>query len=81
MEDIMPEKNVLDDIRHELQEYEGRKVSVKAKRARRGFTVSHGILYATYPSVFTIATDDEIHNKLSFSYSEILTKTVILEWE
>jgi len=78
----MQDKGVLEDIRREVKVHEGQRVMVSARRARRGFTVSRGILEATYPSIFTITTgDQEADSRLSFSYSEILTKNVILEWE
>ncbi len=78
----MQDKGVLEDIRREVKGHEGQRVMVSARRARRGFTVSQGILEATYPSIFTITTgDQETDSRLSFSYSEILTKNVILEWE
>jgi uncharacterized protein Veg len=78
---LMQDKNVLEQIREEVREHEGERVLVSARRARRGFAVNRGVLEATYPSIFTITTDDDSDGRLSFSYSEILTRNVILEWE
>jgi uncharacterized protein Veg len=77
----MQNRNVLEHIRQEVKVHEGQRVLVSARRARRGFAVNRGILEATYPSIFTITTDDDQDSRLSFSYSEILTRSVILEWE
>jgi len=77
----MEQMNVLEQIRAEVREHEGERVQVSARRARRGFAVNRGVLEATYPSIFTITTDDNRDSRLSFSYSEILTRNVILEWE
>ncbi|MFZ5975341.1 MAG: Veg family protein [Bacillota bacterium] len=77
----MQNRNVLEQIRQEVKGHEGQRVLVSARRARRGFAVNRGVLEATYPSIFTITTDDDQDSRLSFSYSEILTRNVILEWE
>ena len=77
----MQERGVLEYIRNEVRDHEGQRVQVSAKRARRGFTVSYGVLEATYPSIFTIATENNADRRLSFSYSDVLTKNVILKWE
>ena len=77
----MRNRNVLEQIRQEVKVHEGQRVQVSARRARRGFAVNRGILEAAYPSIFTITTDDDRDSRLSFSYSEILTQNVILEWE
>ena len=44
----------LDNIRHTLEKYVGRKILLKANKGRKQIVTKQGILETLYPSVFVI---------------------------
>lgn len=75
----MAAKNALVQIRKELEAYVGEKIRLRANRGRRKTFEKEGVLENTYPSIFVIRVDEEnYHQRLSFSYADILTETVEL---
>ena len=63
----------LDNIRHTLEKYVGRKILL-----RKQIVTKHGILETLYPSVFVIKVGhgDEGFERVAYSYSDLLTETV-----
>lgn len=72
--------NKLIDIRQNVQEHIGSRVTLKADKGRKKIVVNEGIIENAYPSVFTIVIEGEFAQarRVSYSYSDILTSTVEL---
>ncbi|MTI96814.1 MAG: Veg protein [Firmicutes bacterium] len=73
----MAGKNTLALIKEDLDEFIGQRITLKANRGRKKSIERTGILERTYPSHFIVQLDEDYFNrKMSFSYADILTKTV-----
>lgn len=75
-------KELLDSIKTNMDEHVGEKVLLKANSGRRKVIVKEGILEKTYPSIFIIRIEgsDNTSRTVSYSYSDILTHNVQLEF-
>jgi uncharacterized protein Veg len=73
-------KNTLMDIKRSLDAYLGERIVLKANGGRRKTVERTGVLEQTYPSVFIVKLDEERHSfeRVSYSYADILTETVML---
>ncbi len=74
----MQVKNVLTTIKRDIEGHVGEKVTLKANGGRRKVVVNDGILEKTYDSIFVIRLDNKSNRMVSYSYSDVLTKTVQL---
>jgi len=72
--------NSLSAIKRSLDDYVGEKIMLKANGGRRKTIERTGILEETYPSVFIVKLDEELHSfkRVSYSYADILTSSVEL---
>ena len=69
--------NTLAMIKQDLDKYIGKEITLKANRGRKKSIERKGILEKTYPAHFLVRLDETYFNrKMSFSYADILTKTV-----
>jgi uncharacterized protein Veg len=77
---VVVAKNALVDIKRNLDQYIGRRITLKANGGRRKTIQRSGVLEETYPSVFTVKLDEDQNNfkRVSYSYADILTETVEL---
>lgn len=68
----------LDKIRANVESYIGRKVKLRADKGRKKIVERDGIIEGVYPNVFVIKINGGYNTirRVSFSYSDILTKTV-----
>ncbi len=60
----------------------GSKVKIRANRGRHKIDVTEGIISETYPSIFLVEVInklDDTKQKISFSYTDILTKDVQMQ--
>lgn len=74
---LLADKNTLAIIRQDLDKYIGKEITLKANRGRKKSIERKGILEKTYPAHFLVRLDDDYFNRrLSFSYADVLTKTV-----
>lgn len=71
-------KNVLASIKKEIESHVGDKVTLKANGGRRKTFVNNGIIEKAYPSIFVIRLESDTQRKVTYSYSDVLTKTVQL---
>ncbi len=73
-------KNSLQDIKRSLDGYVGERIVLRANGGRRKTIERTGILEETYPSVFIVKLDKNLHSfeRVSYSYADILTETVEL---
>ena len=57
----------------------GSRVKIRANRGRHKIDVTEGTICETYPSIFLVEIDNELDDstqKISFSYTDVLTKDV-----
>lgn len=76
--DMVTIKNDLNKIRENMEHLVGKKIMLKANKGRKRTCVKEGILEKTYPSIFVVCIDGVYNSvrRVSYSYSDILTKTV-----
>ncbi|MDK2933432.1 MAG: hypothetical protein PWP27_1242 [Clostridiales bacterium] len=76
----MIEKNDLFQIKKSLENNIGQRVQLTAKKGRKKSVTRQGILESTYPSIFIvkIGNETEMARRVSYSYTDVLTKTVEL---
>lgn len=63
-------------IKKSIEDLTGKKIMAKIDIGRNKFEYIEGIILKTYPFLFTIKTRNEIK---SFSYSDILTKNIVIK--
>ncbi|MCH5267900.1 MAG: Veg family protein [Lachnospiraceae bacterium] len=60
----------------------GNKVKIRANRGRHKIDETEGIIRETYPSIFLVEVEnklDDTTQKISFSYTDVLTKDVQMQ--
>ncbi len=75
---MMEGSNVLASIRKNIENHVGDKVTLKANGGRRKVFVNKGTIERAYPSIFVIRLESDTQRKVTYSYSDVLTKTVQL---
>jgi uncharacterized protein Veg len=74
---LLADRNTLATIKQDLDKLIGKEITLKANRGRKKSIERTGVLEKTYPSHFLVRLDESYFNrKMSFSYADILTKTV-----
>ncbi len=68
----------IDNIKKDMEMHVGEKVTLKANGGRKKIFVSDGILESIYPSIFVIRLENDTQRTVTYSYSDVLTKTVQL---
>jgi uncharacterized protein Veg len=73
----MPKATIM-DIRREVENYLGRRVKLEAHKSKKKLYQKEGVIENAYPSIFTVRVqeDKRKEQKLSFSYSDLLTQSV-----
>ncbi len=66
----------IEKIKNEINNMIGKKILAKVDIGRNKYEYIEGIILNAYPFLFTIKTDNEIK---SFSYSDVLTKNIVLK--
>lgn len=66
-----------------LSENLGAKIKISAKKGRKRIVVRYGVLLNTYASIFTVSLEStsefaEGMRTFSFSYSDLLTKSIAI---
>lgn len=79
----MKGKEMLSAIKNNIDGHIGERVLLRANNGRRKVVVKEGILEKTYPNIFTVRVEgnDSRTRTVSYSYSDILTETVQLEFD
>lgn len=60
----------------------GNKVKIRANRGRHKIDETEGVICETYPSIFLVEVEnklDDTTQKISFSYTDVLTKDVQMQ--
>jgi uncharacterized protein Veg len=68
--------NVLASIRTDIENHVGEKVTLKANGGRRKVLINKGVIEKTYPNIFVIRLEHDTQRTVTYSYSDVLTKTV-----
>jgi uncharacterized protein Veg len=72
-------KQVLNDIKRDLEPFVGNKIRLRANRGRKKVIEKVGVLESTYPNIFVVRLDEkQVERRVSFSYADILTDSVQL---
>ncbi|MCM1990037.1 Veg family protein [Oceanirhabdus seepicola] len=66
----------LSAIKEEIENHVGEKIVLRDSGGRRKVFVKNGVIEKTYTSIFVIKLDDSNDRRISYSYSDVLTKTV-----
>ena len=74
----MEKTRTLCSFKHDIEGHIGEKVTLKANGGRRKVLINNGTLESVYPSIFVVRLDNDTQRTVSFSYSDVLTKTVQL---
>jgi uncharacterized protein Veg len=76
----MIEKGDLFQIKRDIETCVGQRVQLKANKGRRKSFIREGIIENSYPSIFVIKfeNDYDMTRRVSYSYTDILTKAVEL---
>lgn len=67
-------------IRMKLDSHIGERIKVRTNEGRKRVLVKEGILEKTYPSIFVVRLLDDDGRHVSWSYTDILTDTVKIEF-
>lgn len=77
----MEKKRTLSSIKRNLEEHVGQKVMLKANGGRKRILVNEGVLESVYPSIFVVRLQKDTQRTVTYSYSDVLTNTVQLDFE
>lgn len=72
----------INNIKDTLKELIGENVVITVEAGRKRTRVHEGRLTETYPAVFVVELDDceDLYERVSFSYADVLTKSIELEF-
>jgi len=72
----------LNDIKLGLECQIGQRLKLKANGGRRKTIIRSGVLAETYPAVFVVELDQDENafERVSYSYADVLTETVELNF-
>lgn len=76
----MIQQTKIDFIKNELERHTGESVSLKDIGGRRKILIKNGILEKTYSSIFVVKVQDYYERRVSYTYTDILTKNVQLSF-
>ena len=74
----MEKINTIATIKKDIERHLGEKVTLKANGGRKKILVNDGVLESVYPSIFVIRLESDTQRTVTYSYSDVLTKTVQL---
>lgn len=67
-------------IRADIEKHVGEKVKLKANGGRKKIFVNDGVIESAYPSIFVVRLENDTQRTVTYSYSDVLTKTVQLDF-
>ena len=74
----MEKVKTIASIKNDIERHVGQKVTLKANGGRKKILVNDGIIESVYPSIFVIRLKNDTQRTVTYSYSDVLTKTVQL---
>lgn len=76
----MEAKSQLGVIRAEIEGHVGDKVNLKDSAGRKKIYIKDGVIEKAYSSIFTVKVEGDFDRRVAYSYSDILTKTVQIQY-
>ncbi len=73
----MESNRSLANIRKDIENHVGEKVTLKANGGRRKILVNDGVIESVHPSIFVVRLENDTQRTVTYSYSDVLTKTVL----
>ena len=75
---MQKQRATINDVKREVENYLGRRIRLEAHKSKKKLYHKEGVIEGTYPSIFTVTVKAEKRpmQRLSFSYSDVLTKSV-----
>ncbi|WP_291653914.1 Veg family protein [Clostridium sp.] len=67
-------------IKRDIEDHIGDKVTLKANGGRKKILVNNGVIESAHPSIFVVRLENDIQRTVTYSYSDVLTKTVQLDF-
>ena len=77
----MEKVKTIASIKNDIQSHVGDKVTLRANGGRKKILVNDGIIESVYPSIFVIRLKNDTQRTVTYSYSDVLTKTVQLVFQ
>ena len=74
----MEGNKTLANIRRDIENHVGEKVTLNANGGRKKILVNDGVIESVHPSIFVVRLDNDNQRTVTYSYSDVLTKTVSL---
>ena len=74
----MEGNKTLANIRRDIENHVGEKVTLKANGGRKKILVNDGVIESVHQSIFVVRLDNDNQRTVTYSYSDVLTKTVSL---
>ena len=74
----MEGNKTLANIRRDIENHVGEKVTLKANGGRKKILVNDWVIESVHPSIFVVRLDNDNQRTVTYSYSDVLTKTVSL---
>ncbi|HHY17101.1 MAG TPA: hypothetical protein GX524_03420 [Firmicutes bacterium] len=71
----------VESIRKKLNRHLGERIKVRANEGRKRISIKEGILEKTYPSIFVLRLDDESRRAVTWSYIDVLTDSVQIQFQ
>lgn len=70
----------IENIRKELEEHIGKEVTIKYNMGRNKVEQYHVVIKELYNYVFLVELDNNVNEVKSFSYSDIITNTIKIDY-
>ncbi|MGL5633701.1 MAG: Veg family protein [Sarcina sp.] len=77
----MKKNRTVSSIKKALEAHIGDRVMLKANGGRKRVLVNEGILESVYSSIFVVRLQKDTQRTVTYSYSDVLTNTVQLDFE
>ena len=74
----MEGNKTLANIRKDIENHVVEKVTLKANSGRKKILVNDGVIESVHPSIFVVRLENDNQRTVTYSYSDVLTKTVSL---
>lgn len=74
----MEKNRTLANIRKDIENHVGEKVTLKANGGRKKILVNDGVIESVHSSIFVVRLESDTQRTVTYSYSDVLTKTVSL---
>lgn len=76
----MDKNRTIANIKKDIEDHLGDKVTLKANGGRKKVLINDGVIESAYPSIFVIRLENDTQRTVTYSYSDVLTNTVQLDF-